>query len=103
MYGAILGDIIGSSYDLTLVKKELSRFLENSVWTDDTVMTIAVADTFLATGLVTSEDALREQLVKSLRHYEKLYPKAGYGLRFWKWLHSWRPKRQINLQFYQGE
>lgn len=94
MYGAILGDIIGSPYEFDAGEKtkEFPLFSENSVWTDDTVMTIAVADAFLTAGLDAPEEILRKQLVKSLRYYGKLFPKAGYGLRFWRWLHSWRPK-----------
>lgn len=94
MYGAILGDIIGSPYEFDAGEKtkEFPLVSENSVWTDDTVMTAAVADAFLTAGLDMSEDALRKQLVKSMRHYGKLFPKAGYGLRFWRWLHSWKPK-----------
>lgn len=94
MYGVILGDIIGSPYEFDAGEKtkEFPLFSENSVWTDDTVMTIAVADAFLTAGLDAEEETLRNQLVKSMRHYGKLYPKAGYGLRFWRWLHSWHPK-----------
>ena len=94
MYGAILGDIIGSPYEFDAGEKtkEFPLFSENSVWTDDTVMTIAVADAFLTAGLNAPEEILRQQLVKSMRYYGKRFPKAGYGLRFWKWLHSWRPK-----------
>ena len=94
MYGAILGDIIGSPYEFDAGEKtkEFPLFSENSVWTDDTVMTIAVADAFLTAGLDAEEETLRNQLVKSMRHYGKLFPKAGYGLRFWRWLHSWHPK-----------
>lgn len=94
MYGAILGDIIGSPYEFDAGEKtkEFPLFSENSVWTDDTVMTIAVADAFLTAGLDAEEETLQNQLVKSMRHYGKLYPKAGYGLRFWRWLHSWHPK-----------
>lgn len=94
MYGAILGDIIGSPYEFDAGEKtkEFPLFSENSVWTDDTVMTIAVADAFLTAGLDAPEETLRQQLVKSMRYYGKRFPKAGYGLRFWKWLRSWRPK-----------
>lgn len=94
MYGAILGDIIGSPYEFDAGEKtkKFPLFSENSVWTDDTVMTIAVADAFLTAGLDAPEETLRQQLVKSMRYYGKRFPKAGYGLRFWKWLHSWRPK-----------
>lgn len=46
MYGAILGDIIGSSYefDRGAKIKAFPLFIEKSRFTDDTVMTIAVAD-----------------------------------------------------------
>ena len=89
-----MGDIIGSPYEFDAGEKtkEFPLFSENSVWTDDTVMTIAVADAFLAAGLNASDEQLRQQLVKTMRHYGKLFPKAGYGLRFWRWLHSWHPK-----------
>lgn len=94
MYGAILGDMIGSPYEFDAGEKtkEFPLFSGNSVWTDDTVMTVAVADAFLAAGLDASEDTLRKHLVKSMQSYGKLFPKAGYGLRFWRWLHSWKPK-----------
>lgn len=94
MYGAILGDIIGSPYEFDAGEKikTFPLFSDNSVWTDDTVMTLAVADAFLAAGLDADEDILRQQLVESLQYYGKLYPRAGYGLRFWKWLHSRHPK-----------
>lgn len=56
MYGAILGDIIGSPYEFDSGEKtkDFPLFSENSVWTDDTVMTIAVAGAFLtaATGKI---------------------------------------------------
>ena len=94
MYGAILGDIIGSPYEFDAGEKTkvFPLFSENSVWTDDTVMTLAVADAFLTAGPDADEDSLRRTLVQSMRLYGKRYPKAGYGLRFWKWLHSLHPK-----------
>lgn len=51
MYGAILGDIIGLPYEFDASgNKRVPLFSENSVWTDDTVMTIAVADAFYNSG-----------------------------------------------------
>ena len=49
MYGAILGDIIGSPYefDRGIKTKDFPLFSRYSEFTDDTVMTIAVADAFL--------------------------------------------------------
>lgn len=94
MYGAILGDMIGSPYEFDngSKTKEFPLFAGNSTYTDDTVMTIAVADAFLTAGPDAPEDILRRQLIKSLRAYARKFPKAGYGLRFWRWLHSWNPK-----------
>ena len=49
MYGAILGDIIGSPYEFDRGEKtkEFPLFSRHSTFTDDTVMTIAVAEAFL--------------------------------------------------------
>lgn len=94
MYGAILGDMIGSPYEFDAGNKtkEFPLFSKHSTYTDDTVMTIAVAHAFLISGLHAADEALRPQLVTSMRKFGKLFPRAGYGLRFWRWLHSWHPK-----------
>lgn len=49
MYGAILGDIIGSPYEFDRGNKtrDFPLFSEKSEFTDDTVMTIAVADALM--------------------------------------------------------
>ena len=49
MYGAILGDMIGSPYEFDMgdKTKEFPLFSKHSCFTDDSVMTIAVADAFL--------------------------------------------------------
>ena len=49
MYGAILGDIIGSPYEFDRGEKtkKFLLFSRHSTFTDDTVMTIAVAEAFL--------------------------------------------------------
>ena len=49
MYGAILGDIIGSPYEFDMgnKSKDFPLFSKNSTFTDDTVMTIAVAEAFM--------------------------------------------------------
>ena len=44
MYGAIIGDVVGSRFEFAPIKaKEFELFTEESIFTDDTVMTIAVA------------------------------------------------------------
>jgi ADP-ribosylglycohydrolase len=58
MYGAILGDIIGSPYEFDMgnESKEFPLFSENSTFTDDTVMTVAVSEVFLDNNLPTGEE-----------------------------------------------
>ena len=58
MYGAILGDIIGSPYEFDMgnKSKEFHLFSENSTFTDDTVMTMAVSEVFLDNNLPTDEE-----------------------------------------------
>ena len=90
MYGAILGDIIGSPYEFDMggKTKDFPLFSQNSEFTDDTVMTIAVAEAFL-----NGRDAiLRKDLVDALRKWGHRYPDAGYGIRFCHWLEQKNPQ-----------
>ena len=77
MLGAIAGDIIGSVYEHQPIKtKDFPLFSEDSTFTDDTVLTIAVAD-----ALLNDRD-----YAKSLRAWGSKYPNAGYGKSFITWL-----------------
>lgn len=91
MYGAILGDIIGSPYefDMGSKTKDFPLFSKRSAFTDDSVMTIAVAEAFL--GAPDDDGIIRKRLVKSMQKYGARYPHAGYGLRFCDWLDSEDP------------
>jgi len=88
MFGAILGDIIGSPYEFdhnNIKTKDFPLFSRNSHFTDDTVMTIAIAEAVLnADGDL---DDLAGEAVASMQKLGKLYPNAGYGARFSMWLH----------------
>ena len=94
MYGAILGDMIGSPYefDMGSKTKDFPLFSCNSTFTDDTVMTIAIADTFLDEALPMDEEIIRKQLIASMQRYGKRYPHAGYGGMFRRWLRSNNPR-----------
>lgn len=94
MYGAILGDIIGSPYEFDRggKSKDFPLFSKNSTFTDDTVMTIAIADTFLGEALSMDEEIIRKQLIASMQRYGKRYPHAGYGGMFRRWLRSSNPR-----------
>ena len=86
MYGAILGDIIGSPYEFNQGNKtkEFPLFSERSKFTDDTVMTLAVADAFL-TIQPAGHDA-RSILIETMKEYGNMFPNAGYGAGFAGWL-----------------
>lgn len=92
MYGAVLGDMIGSPYEFDMggKTKDFPLFSEKSCFTDDTVMTIAVAEAFLEEG--DQEAAIRQRLIRSMQKWGRLYPGAGYGLRFRDWLDSHDPQ-----------
>ena len=94
MYGAILGDIIGSPYEFDMggKTKEFPLFSGNSTFTDDTVMTLAVADAFMDTPPYADDANIRRQLIQSMQCFGLAYPDAGYGLRFRRWLGSGDPQ-----------
>lgn len=94
MYGAILGDIIGSPYefDMGSKTKDFPLFSHHSTFTDDTVMTIAVAEAFLGDTLAMDTQIIRNRLIASMQRYGKRYPHAGYGGMFRHWLKSRDPQ-----------
>ena len=94
MYGAILGDIIGSPYefDQGYKTKDFPLFSRNSKFTDDSVMTLAVADAFLSLPPQASEVEIRRFLVRSMQTYGRKYPYAGYGGMFRRWLKDPNPQ-----------
>lgn len=92
MYGAILGDIIGSPYefDMGSKSKDFPLFSQNSEFTDDTVMTIAMAEAFM--DVLDDEEIIKKRLIQSMQKWGHRYPGAGYGLRFSNWLDSDNPQ-----------
>ena len=87
MLGAILGDIIGSRFEFDRggKTKEFELFTNDCSYTDDTVMTIAVADALTRSQDI-SEEELKNNLIKSMQYWGKRYPYAGYGSSFIYWL-----------------
>ena len=86
MYGAILGDIIGSPYEFDQGNKSKTfpLFSQQSSYTDDTVMTIAVAEAFM--DAPDDDVIIRQRLIETMHRYGRMYPDAGYGGRFAMWL-----------------
>ncbi|MBQ9564406.1 MAG: ADP-ribosylglycohydrolase family protein [Synergistaceae bacterium] len=99
MLGAIVGDIVGSPYEFDVNNIKTTSFpllSERSHFTDDTVMTLAVADALMATlsgrGGEAPEAKFEAALVHSMRGFGLRYPDAGYGGRFSMWLTVKRPE-----------
>ena len=86
MYGAILGDIIGSPYEFDRgdKTKDFPLFREDSGFTDDSMMTIAVADALLCGAK--DPERLKTLLIYSMQRWGRKDPTAGYGGMFIKWL-----------------
>lgn len=87
MIGAILGDVVGSIYEFDNIKtKDFELFDKECMFTDDSVMTIAVAEALMEFEEVTDDEAFKEVLIKTMHKYGRLYPDASYGGRFLVWL-----------------
>ena len=93
MIGAILGDMIGAPYefDRSPKTKEFPLFGKGTEFTDDSVMTIAVAEALMDT-IGKSDDEIKAALVASMQKWGKLYPDAGYGGMFYQWLRTKNPE-----------
>jgi len=82
MLGAIVGDIVGSVYEWNNIKtKDFSLFSERGFFTDDTVMTIAIAEAIMDGGE-------KNHFINSMKKWGRLYPNSGYGGNFERWLFS---------------
>ena len=82
MLGAIIGDIVGSRYEWNNIKtKTFPLFGKDCRFTDDTVMTIAVAEAVMNGGE-------RDDFIDAMKKYGRMFPRAGYGGRFYSWLFS---------------
>ncbi|MFW5941993.1 MAG: ADP-ribosylglycohydrolase family protein [Chloroflexota bacterium] len=77
MLGAIAGDVIGSVYEARPIKRtDFPLFGRGNRFTDDTVLTIAVAHAILE----------NEAYAVSMKRFARRYPNAGYGGSFIKWI-----------------
>ena len=83
MIGAIAGDIIGSVFERFPIKTlSFPLFTDSSRFTDDTVLSVAIADAIL----------LQADYAAVLKDYARQYPTAGYGASFFNWMQSDDPK-----------
>ena len=83
--GAVIGDIVGSTHEFLQTKSiEFDFYTDNNHCTDDTVMTIAVADWLLSAP----QPINNTMLPAIMRKWGKMYQWAGYGGMFRRWLLS---------------
>ena len=96
MYGAILGDIIGEPYEFEQGprSKDFPLFCERPVFTDDSLMTIAICQGVLEAGVDAGEDRMKESMITSMRRWGERHPlpAGGYGRGFARWLRSKNPE-----------
>ena len=82
MLGAVAGDIIGSVYEFRNVKStDFELFMPQSMFTDDSVMTLAVAK-----WLIEDKTHSQQHLIRCMQELGRKYPDAGYGTHFDGWL-----------------
>lgn len=92
MLGAIIGDIVGSIYEFSNINyKNFMLFDQGCFFTDDSVMTFAVAEALRKTKNKNFKN-LSKQTVKEMKKFGELYPNKSYGLNFIEWLKQKHPK-----------
>ena len=96
MYGAIIGDIVGSIYEFDNIKtKDFPLFSSDCEFTDDTVMTVAVAR-----ALMESLEAQKPCIPLFTAQMQEMgldWPGRGYGCRFLRWLWEREPHPYTSL------
>lgn len=83
MLGAICGDVIGSVHERAATKTTQFKLFERECrFTDDTVLTVAVADAIMSD----------EDYGTTIHRYARAYPKSGFGSKFRRWLRDDNPQ-----------
>lgn len=93
MYGAILGDIIGSPFEFDRGDKTkyFKLFSRRSHFTDDSVMTLAVCEALLKVGQDATVKKIEDAVITSMQSWGRRYPHEGYGGYFRLWLTARHP------------
>lgn len=94
MYGAILGDIIGSPFEFDRgdKTKDFKLFSRRSHFTDDSVMTLAVCEALLKVGQDATVKEIEDAVITSMQSWGRRYPHEGYGGYFRCWLTARHPE-----------
>lgn len=85
MFGALVGDIIGSHFEFNNTKsKDFTLFYEDTRFTDDSVLTLAISNYFLKFP----KEINKNELIKIIKETAQKYINAGYGPSFLRWINS---------------
>ena len=91
MIGAIIGDVVGSRFEFhNYLSKEFDFLTSDCTFTDDTVMTCAVAQTLMDSKEDFSD--LSDKAVAAMQRIGQQFPNCGYGSRFIGWMFSETPQ-----------
>ena len=85
MFGALVGDIIGSHFEFNNTKsKDFPFFNDDTRFTDDSVLTLAISKYFLKFP----KEINKNELIKIIKETAQKYINAGYGPSFLRWINS---------------
>ncbi len=91
MIGAIIGDIVGSRFEFNnRLSKDFTFLTPECEFTDDTVMTCAVAQALMDSSEDFSD--LSEKAVAAMQRIGRKFPNCGYGVRFIHWMFTRDPQ-----------
>ncbi len=96
MLGALYGDIVGSAYEFPKeqIKEDFIMFHPRSHFTDDSLMTLAVALTLVVTR--NDRDHYKETLIDNMVDIGHKYPNVSRGQKFHDWLFKYKVKVELN-------
>ena len=89
MLGAIIGDIVGSRFEFVEDDnrgKDFTLFTSSCHFTDDSLMTLAIAKTLIVNKEWQDLEGLKKTTVRTMKEIAKAYPNVGWGASFYKWL-----------------
>ena len=94
MIGAIIGDIVGSTYEFidNVKDKNFELFIPYSMTTDDSIMSLAVGQALVNTYKEKDTIKIQNELIKQMQKFGREYPYSGYGLKFKEWLREENPE-----------
>ena len=96
MIGAICGDILGSTYEFGTKDKEIYLIHDDDDFTDDTVLTFALAEWLLEYGDIPMGNGEHKYvLAKKLYDYTESYPDKAYGLLYVEWIWKYEDTGKI--------